>query len=291
MIEFHADDYGMFPAASRRILSCIEQGCINGISMMPNGPCFEECMEILQKECKKDIALSVHLNLMTEKPLSDPEEIPDLVGPDGNFRLTYGKLLLVSLLPGSRKHYREQIAKELSAQIERCLPYFPQGAGLRLDSHRHFHMIPLVFDAIAGLVEEKNYPLTYIRIIREKSAFYKKIRRAECFRPVNVIKAVLLNMLGAIDRRRHPTLYGLGSADFASILFSGCMTKGNLSWMLTNIRRNPAAFPRDIELMFHPGLVVEEEDLIRISDAEDRRYMSDEMRRLEHEAVMEYQAD
>ena len=85
MIEFHADDYGMFPKAAERILECIENGSINGISIMPNGPCLEACMDLLQKKCTKPVKIAIHLNLMTQRPLSEPERIPDLVRADGSF--------------------------------------------------------------------------------------------------------------------------------------------------------------------------------------------------------------
>ena len=111
-----------------------------------------------------------------------------------------------------KRRYKKQIKEELALQIEKCLPYYPEGAGIRLDSHRHFQMIPGVFDSVAELVKEKGYPLEYIRIIREKPVFYKKILQTECFRPVNIIKALLLDFLGRIDKKRQPDLYGKATA-------------------------------------------------------------------------------
>lgn len=288
MIEFHADDYGMFPEAARRIIACIDGGCINGISLMPNAPCFEECMEILKNECHTKVRLSVHLNLMTERPLCDKSRIPDLTDEEGYFCLTYGKLLLSSLFPKKRANYKKQIKEELALQIERCLPYLNDSEGIRLDSHRHFHMVPVVFDAIAELAAEKDYNLSYIRIIRERAALYHHLFKFESFRPVNVIKAVLLNYLGFIDRRRHRRLYDLGTADFGSILFSGCMTESNLSLLVHNHTKNAGHFREDLELMFHPGAVLEKEDLMRIHDAEDAAYMADPMRLKEQEAVCSF---
>ena len=61
MTEFHADDYGLFPAQARRILQCYEKGALNGVSIMPNSPCLEQCLEMLPET---GIALTVHLNLM-----------------------------------------------------------------------------------------------------------------------------------------------------------------------------------------------------------------------------------
>ena len=49
MTEFHADDYGLFPKQSKRILRCITEGACNGISIMPNSPYLSECMEMLAR--------------------------------------------------------------------------------------------------------------------------------------------------------------------------------------------------------------------------------------------------
>ena len=59
MIEFHADDYGMSLPSSLRIIECIEKGNINGISLMPNAPCFAESMELLQKESENSLGVSM----------------------------------------------------------------------------------------------------------------------------------------------------------------------------------------------------------------------------------------
>ena len=44
MTEFHADDYGLFPAQSRRILECCTGGALNGTSLLPNSPWLEDCL-------------------------------------------------------------------------------------------------------------------------------------------------------------------------------------------------------------------------------------------------------
>jgi predicted glycoside hydrolase/deacetylase ChbG (UPF0249 family) len=286
MIEFHADDYGMFPGAVRRIIRCANEGYLNGVSLMPNGLYLDECMDILKKECTKEIRLAIHFNIMTEKPLSPTEEIPDLVDGSGCFNMTYGKLLKASVIPGIRRRYKKQIKAELGRQMDRCLPYLKEQGSVRIDSHRHFHMVPLVFDVISELVKEKELNVSYIRIIREKPAFYRGLAGFECFRPINIIKVILLDVFSAIDRIKHRELYDAGNSDFASILFSGCMTRRNLDIMLKNIENNRKAFRENIELMFHPGAVKEQEDLCRISDPEDREYMSDVMRDREADALL-----
>lgn len=59
-IEYHADDFELFPTQSQRILDCYREGCLNGVGVMPNSPCLEHFMNLLQK----DIVLTVHLNLI-----------------------------------------------------------------------------------------------------------------------------------------------------------------------------------------------------------------------------------
>ncbi len=285
MIEYHADDFGASAGAATRIIDCISRGKLNGISLMPNAPAFGECMEVFNKECKKKVRLSVHLNIMTERPLSDPGEIPDLVDDSGFFNVTYLKLIKASLIPELRKRYASEIKTELSKQIDACLPFIPPEEGLRLDSHRHFHMVPLVFGVINEIVREKGLKLSYIRIIRERLYMYRGLAGFECFKSLNLIKVFLLNFFSFIDSIRFPGLYGKGNADFASILFSGNLTKRNLNLILRNYRDRGASAERDLELMFHPGFISDERELMMITDGEDRAYMSDPLRIKEWEAL------
>ncbi len=284
MIEFHADDYGMFPASSERIIDCINEGVINGISLMANSPNLDDCMELFRKKCHKKVHLAIHLNLLTEKALGEKCRVSSLTDEEGYFNQSWFRLLAVSMIPGLRNRYRAQIKNELSLQIDRCLPYFSEEKEIRLDSHRHVHMIPMVFDVLAELIAEKGLKVSYIRITKDKIGLYRHINRFEHFRPINLIKVMLLNLLAAVDKKRHYALYECGNSDFASIMFSGCMTYRNLTQILSNIRQNRIMFRDNIELMLHPGAVLEKEDLEQIHDAEDRLYMPDPMRNSEAEA-------
>ena len=285
MIEYHADDYGMTPASSRRIIECINEGCINGISLMANSPRLEECMELLDRECKKRPVLAIHLNLITEKALGEREQVPDLTDEDGFFNQSYIKLLGVSLIPGVREKYRKQIREELRRQILRCLPYFPDRKNVRIDSHRHIHMVPMIFDEVARIVEEEGLQVSCVRITREKPETCRGIMGFEHFRPVNILKACLLNVLAFVDRKNQRELYECGKSDFASVLFSGHMTWHNLILILNNIRTSRYAYQDNIEIMMHPGAVMEPEDLKAFHDTEDFYYMSDPMRMREAEAA------
>ena len=62
-IEYHADDYGLFPTQSHRILDCHRNGNLNGISVMPNSPYLGECMSDMYG-FSDEVAVTVHLNLI-----------------------------------------------------------------------------------------------------------------------------------------------------------------------------------------------------------------------------------
>ena len=285
MIEFHADDYGLFPAASRRIIECANDGYLSGISIMPNSPRLDECMDILKKECKKELKLTIHLNLVEGKPLSPAEEVSDLINEEGNFDISFEEILLANIIPGTKDDLQKQIKAEFKRQIDNCLKYFPEGKGIRLDSHRHYHCIPMIFDCIDELIKEEGYDVTSVRITREKPEFYNGILKFEYLKPINVVKAILLNTLCFVDKIRHKDLYSLYNSDFSGVMFSGHMTYKNIVKILKNISSKRDAFKENIELLFHPGAVLEEEDVDLITDSSDANFMTSGMRLKEGEAV------
>ena len=67
-IEYHADDYGLFPTQSHRILDCHRNGNLNGISVFPNSPHLSECMSDMHL-FSEEVAVTVHLNLIEGKSL------------------------------------------------------------------------------------------------------------------------------------------------------------------------------------------------------------------------------
>ena len=227
-LEFHADDYGLFPEQSKRILHCMEHGALNGVSIMPNSPYLQECMQMLAEASapqrtsasSKDsgfsggtdvpesdtirsaaglsrphppIFLTIHLNLVEGKALSPRHKVSSLTDPDGIFHPSFGKLLLVSCVPVLRGRFLRQIRTEFRYQIRRCKPYFDDPAfcqKIRLDSHVHFHMIPVVFDAMIQAAKLEDLHPSYIRIPKEPVFLYlKHLPCLEHVRPVNFLKA------------------------------------------------------------------------------------------------------
>ena len=284
MTEFHADDYGLFPTQSGRILRCMREGALNGTSVMPNSPWLEQCLDMLPEE---GIALAVHLNLMEGRCLAPKEELPLLTDGEGIFRVSFLRLLLCPLT-GRRGEYRGQIKKELRAQIRALQPAFERfGQPLRLDGHAHWHMLPVVFDALMDLIREEELPVRYIRIPREPLGLLaRRLFSVLPFHPINIVKSLLLHALAGRNLRRYrEALSGMERKLFLGVLFSGRFDYPKLSRLLPALEAEAERRGWGLELLLHPGAVYEEEDIRALTNCCDRRFLTSPDRMAEAEAL------
>lgn len=265
MIEYHADDFGVFPGQSRRILEAVDEGAVIAISVIVNSPYFNECMTFLEN---RSLRTALHINIVSGRPVSEAA-CHILTDKNGEFALSFGALLIASYNPLIRSKYKEALKEELFAQIQLFSQYFDDP--LRLDSHCHFHMIPVVFDALIDTIKENNISVEYIRFPAEKilpgiSGFV---------RPVNLIKAAVLNILCCRNRKKHAeSLRGMESLSFFGILHSGSMYMK----VVQTIRKYVSD---DYEILFHPGGCYESDDLRSIKHRGDLKFFSSKNRNLE----------
>ncbi len=325
-VEFHADDYGLFPEQSKRILHCMEHGALNGVSIMPNSPYLQECMQMLAEASttrrtsasSKDsgfsdgtgvpesdtirsatglsrshptIFLTIHLNLVEGKALSPRYKVSSLTDPDGVFRPSFGKLLVVSCIPILRGHFLRQIRTEFRHQIRRCKPYFEDPAfcqKIRLDSHVHFHMIPVVFDAMIQAAKLEDLHPSYIRIPEEPVFLYlKHLPCLEHVRPVNLLKVLILNLLALRARLRYgSTPLGAAPSLFSGVMLSGYMSKKNVRAILPDFLTLCKKKNQGLEMLFHPGAVCSEAELSQVTSADDKTFFTDAGRSEEAEALI-----
>ena len=325
-VEFHADDYGLFPEQSKRILHCIESGALNGVSIMPNSPYLQECMQMLAEASttrrtsasSKDsgfsdgadvpesdtirsaaelsrphppVSLTIHLNLVEGKALSPRHKVFSLTDADGIFRPSFGKLLVVSCIPVLRGRFLRQIRTEFRYQIRRCKPYFDDPAfcqKIRLDSHVHFHMIPVVFDAMIQAAKLEDLHPSYIRIPEEPVFLYlKHLPRLEHVRPVNFLKVLILNLLALRARLRYgSTPLGAAPALFSGVMLSGYMSKKNVRAILPDFLTLCKKKNQGLEMLFHPGAVCSEAELRQVTSADDKTFFTDTGRSEEAEALI-----
>ena len=156
---FNADDFGMSRGINQAIAKAYHEGVLNSTSIMINLNFVNEALEL--KKDMPDLAVGLHLNLTNQYPLSNPTDIPLLVDDKGKFKHGFVNLLLLSFLHPFEM--RRQVELETRAQLEKALK-----SGLKLshiDSHRHIHHIPLIFNVVKKLAKEYDIPRN--RVVNE----------------------------------------------------------------------------------------------------------------------------
>lgn len=272
-IEYHADDYGLFPAQSRRILSCHENGSLNGVSIMPNSEYLGVCMAQLPA----DVAVTIHLNLIEGPGLSAS---PLLTDEQGNLNCSFGGLLVRSFLPG-RAELRRQIKAELRAQIQAASAYLTPP--LRLDAHAHYHMLPVVFDALMDVIREDKLNISYIRLPEEQVGLYlRHWKQLHDFSPINLVKVAVLNLLVGRNRRKYGDfLNKLDQKLFLGVFLSGRMYRENVEPLLDDAVALARQKGWDIELLAHPGGVFEPGDIEKLTSRDDVHFLTSNLRNRE----------
>ena len=284
IIEYHADDYGISIEQCERILDCHRNGCLNGVSIMPNSDILSEAMELI-RPYEKDIAYTVHLNLRDGKSNADPKRIPHLVDKEGTYNVSFGKFVLASYIPGIRKIFRKELAIEYKAQIDRLQPYFADG-NIRVDSHGHYHMVPVMFDALCDIIKKYNLNVTFIRVPKENVGLYLRHRKEiKDFKFINFIKVAILNFFAWRDQKKYPEIFSMAKPfDFMGVMLSGHMSYDNVCPVYKEAISIAEKEGRNLEILFHPGSVHEKDALVRLNP-EGRWFFTDSWREKEADAL------
>lgn len=249
-LYIHADDFGLHNEISDKILDCFNDGLLNSTSIITTGPGFEYGIEKF-KETGGRLRLALHLNLIEGKPAADPADIDLLIDSFGEFKYMFLSLWL-KYLKADRKLkqiLKSQVKKELAAQIDKYLSYV--NIPLEIDSHMHMHMIPFISEILLELVAEKN--TSYIRIPAEP--LYFDSQSLKNYFSANLIKNLLLNYFSK------KTLIASAGIQY-NRFFIGVLSTGNMSVKavekaLRAISRKVISKDDIIEVLFHPGGIVE----------------------------------
>ena len=286
MIEYHADDYGLFPVQSRHIADCYYNGALNGISIMPNSPYLKECMDAIE-DIRSRLFVTVHLNFVEGQPLSG-DKAKRLTNADGSFDIGFGKLLLLGFVPVLRRIYYKTLKREITAQLLACEPYM-NGGRFRIDGHVHYHMLPLVFDALMDVIKSNELQVSYIRFPREELEVYKRASgKIKGIKPINIVKALVLNALAARNERKYRD--DLDRLKVERKLFMGVMLSGHMFY--DNVKEClPHAADiiadrglQDMEILFHPGDVSDNEEIVQVTSSDDYDFLVDNRANREKEA-------
>jgi predicted glycoside hydrolase/deacetylase ChbG (UPF0249 family) len=144
----NADDFGLTPGVNRAIAELHQAGALTSTTLMATGPAFDDAVAVAH--ANPTLGVGCHIVLTDGVPVSDPQTIPTLLGPDGkNFRPSLIDFIQ-ALLRG--KISKEEIKLEALAQIQKL-----QRAGINVthvDTHKHTHLFPAVLRPLLRLAEQ-----------------------------------------------------------------------------------------------------------------------------------------
>lgn len=285
-IIFHADDFGANREISEHILDCFREGALNSLSVLPNSPYMEESMTLLETY-RSRLAVSLHLNLAEGHCVADADELSLLVDERGMFSISFFKLLLLSYTP-KRKALKRQIRLEMKAQLQKMLPYVSE---LRLDSHQHYHMIPIVLESIFAAVDELKQEgtcvpeISFLRIPAEPIfPFLKHPKLFRTYRPINLVKNIVLNVLNFADRGQLSP-YRRKTAVFWGIFMSGKMDLQRVQILKKEFVKIAEKKKLPLEILCHPGGAKTPDELLDIQNHDCVRFYLSEGRKIEKEML------
>ena len=146
----NADDLGLTPAVNRGIVRAFQNGIVTSASLLVTGGAFEEAVALARQNPKLDVGL--HLTLVEERAVLDPDAIPTLVDQSGRFPRTSAEFIRRAILGGISWY---EVEREIAAQIALF-----QKTGLplsHLDSHQHLHMGIITFScAVKSSIKKWN---------------------------------------------------------------------------------------------------------------------------------------
>lgn len=147
-LVINADDFGFTRDVNAGIVQAHREGVLTSTTLMANGDAFEDAVRLARETPTLDIGC--HLVLVQGTSLLTGRPLPET--PRG---------VIAALV---RRHL--DVYAELRAQIERIL-----SAGIsptHLDSHKHTHIVPTVFQAVIRLAQEFQIP--FVRLPLDRTA-------------------------------------------------------------------------------------------------------------------------
>ena len=267
MIYVCADDYGLFGKADNRIIQCAENGVLNKISVLMN---FESSLESVFE--RNDINLSLHLNLVEGKMMSDHSKVKLITDENGFFKYSFIGLMILSFT--KPKEFKQAVFEEIKAQVKLYKKLFKKSEDI-LDSIQHTHMIPGVFKMLLKVIREENIKVKYLRIPAEPILPYLLTPLLYLtYNPVNIIKQWLLKVFWTLNKKEFKKLK-IPTAYFLGILFSGKMDEKRVIKILPHYIKKAKKNGADIEILFHPGYIKKEEsELLKCNESFKKFYNS-----------------
>jgi len=148
----NADDFGLTRGINRAISELHAAGALTSATLMASGPAFDDAISAVRSH--PTLGVGCHVVLTDGTPISPPQTIPTLLGPDGkNFRPRLSHFTRDLLLG---RIDEADIAREAAAQIQKL-----QHHGItvtHLDTHKHTHIFPQVARPLLIVAEHMGIP-------------------------------------------------------------------------------------------------------------------------------------
>lgn len=275
---FHADDYGVTLEQSAKILSCHSQGGLNSISVIPNVPQLKECLHLLEEEDSGcNIRRVLHLNFVEGRPVAKPESVSMLLDKTGYFAISFIKLLKWSYFKkgAEREVLKKQLKTEIGAQIDAVTKLCDYHISA-IDSHQHYHMIPIVMEALLEILDEKRIEVKEVRIPADP--VLPLIKTPSMWLKVPFINWIKWGILRVHVSKNRKLLRqrGINSPVFFGIFFTCQMKTEVVEPLLPKYKKYAGKHNRRLELMFHPGNLTARYELLDERSKElEEFYMSD----------------
>ena len=284
MVYFCADDYGISTYGNSRIENCLENRVLNKVSVLPNG----EISDFKQRlSGNNTTTLSLHINLVEGRPLSNPDDVDLLVSESGYFKYSFIGLFFLSI-SSKRKEFEKQVYKEIQSQIKFWKKAMGENISVSIDSHQHTHMIPLIFKTLMRVIEDEGLNVQSIRIPAEPILPYVFTPSLYFeYNPIGLIKQWLLKML-AFANRRELKKSKIQSSYFMGILFSGKLNEERIRKLLPHYLKLAKKHNKNIEIGYHPGYIKDGEKLLDGSRQDFRKFYFSPWRNIEHETLINF---
>lgn len=231
-IIINADDFGCHAEINRAVEEGLVHGCLRSATVMPGGAAFAGAIDIARRH--EELGLGVHFTLVDGHPILPPEEIPSLVGSEGDF-LPDHTALLKRYLKGSIN--LEEVRRELAAQLQKV-----EATGIpisHVDSHQHMHTLPGIIDIVLDLAARAG-----IRAVRTPRTPLFAGAFGGLGQLVGRLGLSTLARLAACKAHRR----GLLTPDnFAGIVAGEAVSEGELLHLIAHLPQGTT------EVMMHPG--------------------------------------
>ncbi|NPV65994.1 MAG: hopanoid biosynthesis-associated protein HpnK [Anaerolineae bacterium] len=232
----NGDDFGAAPAVNAAIAEAFRTGILTSASLMVTGEAVDEAVALARE--LPGLRVGLHLVLLSGRSCLPPEEVPHLVDTQGCFPEN-------PLAAGVRWMFSAAARRELRREVEAQVTRF-QETGLppdHLNSHRHFHVHPLVFDLLVEAADRLGRP--HIRFPAESWRLALAADRRYARQQIGY--ALVFGLLAAAYRRRRRVV-SPGVDGVFGLLRTGTIDE---TYLIRLLQRLPEGC---FELYLHPRL-------------------------------------